>query len=97
MKFIATGRLFQVKAALAGAMIFTAAAPVQAAGLNAPETAPETSQMRQAAQAERSICKRVATPGSRVDRRVCRTRAEWDRENQASSIEAERPVHARPN
>jgi hypothetical protein len=97
MKFIATGRLPQVKAALAGAMIFTAAAPVQAAGLTCPVSGAVSGALRPAAQAERSICKRVATPGSRVDRRVCRTRAEWDRENQASSIEAERPVHARPN
>jgi hypothetical protein len=93
MTFIATGRLFRVKAALAGAMIFAAAAPVQAASLEAPETAP----VRQEAQAERSICKRVATPGSRVARRVCRTQAEWDRENESSGVEAERPVDARTN
>ena len=93
MTIFAPTRRFQTNAALSATLLFAAAAaPVQAASFETPQAA----NARQEAQSERPICKREATPGSRIaPRRVCRTQAEWDRERQATGVELERPAASR--
>jgi hypothetical protein len=95
MTFFTSARRFHAATVLSGTLLFAAAAaPLQAASFESPQAA----NARQEAQPERQICKREATPGSRVaPRRVCRTQAEWDRENEARSVDMERPVAPRTN
>jgi hypothetical protein len=95
MTFFASARRFHAATALSATLLFAAAAaPVQAASFESPQTA----NARQEAQSDRQICKRESTPGSRVaPRRICRTQAEWDRENEARSADLERPVAPRTN
>lgn len=71
----ASARIVQTGAIAAAALLAAAAAaPLQAA------TADQQAAQQQSrnANAQRRICAMVEMSGSRVARRVCRTRAEWE-------------------
>ncbi len=74
MTFSARARIVQAGAVAAAALLAAAAAPLQAATAG-QQTARQQSQN---ANPERRICAKVEITGSRVARRVCRTRAEWE-------------------
>jgi hypothetical protein len=76
------GRLCQTAIAAAAALTVSLAAPVQANPTDSTTAnASNTAQQRTpAAQRERRICVEAENTGTRVPRRICRTRAEWERE-----------------
>lgn len=75
MTFSARARIVQAGAVAAAALLAAgAAAPLQAA--TADQQAAQ--QQSQNANSERRICVRTEMPSTRVARRICRTRAEWE-------------------
>ena len=85
MSFFDRARLVQTGVALAAALLVAGAAtPLQAAAVpGTANTSAQTSEPRQnnaQASSERRICVRMALSNTRIERRVCKTQAEWDRE-----------------
>ncbi len=75
MTFSIRGRIVQAGAVAAAALLASAvAAPLQASTIDQ-----QTVQRQgQSASSERRVCAMVELTGSRVARRICRTRAEWE-------------------
>jgi hypothetical protein len=71
----ASGRIVQAGAIAAAALL---AASVSAPSQAAPADQQANARPSQSASAERRICAMVELSSSRMPRRVCRTRAEWD-------------------
>ena len=58
-------------------------------GLSAPVSAQQAASVTDDGEKERLVCKRFAKTGTRVKKKVCRTRAEWDAIAEAAKKEGQ--------